>query len=131
MSIGFLFFVRDSLSIVIAVAIASSSRILFSNPFMPLLMTTGSRLKCPAVALNGRLANSFPKYPTTALPNAPGRLRVLLYNKSLDMFNAILTESISYEHLFFIPDIKAITAPGILVGLLDQSPSHWIQVNVS
>jgi hypothetical protein len=33
MSIGFLFFVRDSLSIVIAVAIASSSRILFSNPF--------------------------------------------------------------------------------------------------
>ena len=34
MRIGFLFFVRDSLSIVIAVAIASSSRILFSNPFL-------------------------------------------------------------------------------------------------
>jgi len=32
-----------------------------------------SRLKCPALALNGRLAKSFPKYPTTALPNAPGR----------------------------------------------------------
>ncbi len=91
MSIGFLFFVRDSLSIVIDVAIASSSRILFSNPFMPLLMTTGSRLKCPAVALNGRLANSFPKYPTTALPNAPGRLRVLLYNKSLDMFDPLIS----------------------------------------
>jgi hypothetical protein len=82
--------VRDSLSIVIAVAIASSSRILFSNPFMPLLMTTGSRLKCPAVALNGRLANSFPKYPTTALPNAPGRLRELLYNKSLDGINVAI-----------------------------------------
>jgi len=85
MSIGFLFFVRDSLSFSIVVAIASSSRILFSNPFTPLLMTTGSRLKCPAVTLNGRLANSFPKYPTTALPNAPGRLRVLLSNKSSDM----------------------------------------------
>jgi hypothetical protein len=62
-------------------------------------------LKCPAVALYGRLANYFPKYPTTALPNAPGRLRVLLYNKSL-----------------FIPDIEAITDPWILVGLFDQSP---------
>ncbi len=40
MSIGFLFFLRDSLSFVIAVAIASSSRILFSNPFMQKLRPT-------------------------------------------------------------------------------------------
>ena len=65
MSIGFLIFVRYSLSFLIVVAIASSSRILFSNFFIPLLITTGSRLKYSAVDLNGRLANSFPKYPTT------------------------------------------------------------------
>ena len=40
MNIGFLFFVRDSLSIVIAVAIASSYRILFPNPFLKKLSLT-------------------------------------------------------------------------------------------
>jgi hypothetical protein len=45
MSIEFLFFVRNSRSFVIVVAIASSSLILFSNPFIPLYMAAGSRVK--------------------------------------------------------------------------------------
>ena len=32
---------------------------IFSNPFMPLLMTTGSRLKCAAVVLKGSLAHAL------------------------------------------------------------------------
>jgi len=36
-----------------------------------------------------------------------------------------------HECLFLIPNIKAITAPWILVGLFDQPASHWIQVDVS
>ena len=54
MSIFLLFLVWDSWSIVIAGAILSSSRIFFSSTFVPLLMTTGSRLKCSAAFLKER-----------------------------------------------------------------------------
>ncbi len=50
--------------------------LIFSNPFIPLLMTTGSWLKCATVVLKGRLAHALPKCPTTALPNTPCRLCV-------------------------------------------------------